>query len=115
MLTKNSLNNWTHSQMNSRFEVNIRVSYNSDVKKVIEILQQTTEKNTGVSTLPKPFVRLTEYAESALIFDVYFWTSDIFRVENLKSDLRIQYFEAFQQNGIEVPFPQRVVHVRDQN
>lgn len=115
MLTKNSLNNWTHSQMNSRFEVNIRVSYNSDVKKIIEVLQQTTEKNTGVSELPKPFVRLTEYAESALIFDVYFWTPDVFRVENLKSDLRIQYFEAFQQNGIEVPFPQRVVHVRDQN
>ena len=40
------------------------------------------------------------------IFNVYFWTTDVFRVENLKSDLRVKYFEAFRENNIEIPFPQ---------
>jgi small-conductance mechanosensitive channel len=110
MLTKNSLNNWTHSKKNSRFEIDVRVSYNSDVREVIRILQKVTETDTAVSKNPEPFIRLNDYAESALIFNVYFFTPDVFRVENLKSYLRIKFFEAFKENNIEFPFPQRVIH-----
>lgn len=115
MLTKNSLNNWTHSRKNSRFDINIRAAYHCDVRQVIDVLKKTTESHPGVSAHPEPFVRLIEYAESALIFDVYFFTSDVFRVENLKSDLRIKYYEAFQEAGIQLPFPQRVVHLKQEN
>ena len=111
MLTKNSLINWTHSQSDSRFEVDIRATYNSDVSEVMQILQTATENAPAVSKDPKPFVRFTEYGESAMIFNVYFWTSDVFRVENLKSDLRVKYYHAFKEHGIEIPFPQRVIHM----
>ena len=111
-LTKNNLINWTHSDKNSRFDVQLGVSYDSDVKKVMQILAEITVQDSRVSTHPKPFVRFNDYADSALIFNVYFWTSDIFRVENLKSDLRVKYFEAFLENNIEIPFPQRVLHIQ---
>ena len=110
MLTKNSLINWTHSKLNSRFDIQIGVSYSSDVSDVINILQSVTGNHPKVSKEPAPFVRLNDYADSALIFKVYFWAADTFRVENLKSDLRIQYLEAFRKNGIEIPFPHVVLN-----
>jgi len=112
MLTKNSLINWTHDHENSRFDILVGVSYDSDVSQVMNILREITERESRVSKLPAPFVRFNDYAESALIFNVYFWTADVFRVENLKSDLRIKFFEEFRKQNIELPFPQRVVHFK---
>lgn len=109
-LTKNHVINWTHSDLNSRFDIQVGVSYNSDVKTVMEILKSETISHRKVSRIPEPFVRFNDYADSALIFNVYFWSADPFRVENLKSELRIKYFEAFREHGIEIPFPQRVIH-----
>lgn len=109
-LTKNNLFNWTHSNLNSRFDIQVGVAYSSDVQTVMNILKSVTAANPKVAKTPEPFVRFNDYADSALIFNVYFWSSDPFRVENLKSELRVKYFEAFREHDIEIPFPQRVVH-----
>lgn len=109
-LTKNNLFNWTHSNLNSRFDIQVGVAYSSDVQTVMDILKSVTAANPKVVKTPEPFVRFNDYADSALIFNVYFWSSDPFRVENLKSELRVKYFEAFREHDIEIPFPQRVVH-----
>ncbi|MCQ4035507.1 mechanosensitive ion channel family protein [Kaistella montana] len=109
-LTKNNLFNWTHSNLNSRFDIQVGVAYSSDVQTVMDIIKSVTAANPKVAKTPEPFVRFNDYADSALIFNVYFWSSDPFRVENLKSELRVKYFEAFRQHDIEIPFPQRVVH-----
>ena len=109
-LTKNNLFNWTHSNLNSRFDIQVGVAYSSDVQTVMDILISTTIANPKVAKTPEPFVRFNDYADSALIFNVYFWSDNPFRVENLKSELRVKYFEAFREHDIEIPFPQRVVH-----
>ncbi len=109
-LTKNNLFNWTHSNLNSRFDIQVGVAYSSDVQTVMDILKSVTTANPKVAKTPEPFVRFNDYADSALIFNVYFWSSDPFRVENLKSELRVKYFEAFREHDVEIPFPQRVVH-----
>ncbi len=109
-LTKNNLFNWTHSNLNSRFDIQVGVAYSSDVQTVMDLLKSLTATNPKVAKTPEPFVRFNDYADSALIFNVYFWSSDPFRVENLKSELRVKYFEAFREHDIEIPFPQRVVH-----
>lgn len=109
-LTKNNLFNWTHSNLNSRFDIQVGVAYSSDVQTVMDILKSVTAANPKVAKTPEPFVRFNDYADSALIFNVYFWSSDPFRVENLKSELRVKYFAAFREHDIEIPFPQRVVH-----
>lgn len=109
ILTKNSVLNWTHTNPNSRFDIQIGVSYSADITMVMDILKQTAIENDKISKLPLPFVRFNDYADSALIFNLYFWAADVFRVENLKSDLRIKIFEEFKKNNIEIPFPQRVL------
>jgi len=110
-LTRNQLINWTHSDIASRFEVNVGVDYASDVKLVMKILQEAVENQEGVLKDPIPFVRFTDYAESSINFSVFFWSEEVYRVENIKSEIRIKIFELFRLNKIKIPFPQRVVHI----
>lgn len=115
ILTKNKLLNWTHNNSASRFDIEVTVSYNSDVNKVMEILKLSAVQHNTISNHPEPFVRFNAYGDSALVFNVYFWATDVFRVENLKSELRIKIFEEFEKNNIEIPFPQRVLHINQKS
>ncbi|OCB76151.1 mechanosensitive ion channel protein MscS [Flavobacterium crassostreae] len=110
-LTKNQLINWTHSDLTSRFDVSVGVDYSSNVNQVMQLLHQAVTEQEGILQDPKPFVRFNEFGDSSLNFAIYFWSEDVFRVENRKSELRIRIFELFQQNNITIPFPQRVVHL----
>jgi len=112
-LTRNSVINWTHSHVSSRFKVNVGVDYSTDVLKLMQILKDVTRENAEVLSSPEPFVRFEDYGESALLFSVYFYTNEVFRVENIKSEIRIELFKAFKEHGITIPFPQRVIHTRE--
>lgn len=114
-LTKNELINWTHSSVSSRFEVLIGVDYSSDINQVMQILKDIVLNQEGVQKEPKPFVRFIEFGASSLDFSVIFWSEEVFKVNNIKSDLRIKIFNAFKEKKIEIPFPQRVVHLKNQN
>ncbi len=111
-LTANNLINWTHSGVSSRFRVDIGVDYGTDVPTIMNILKVAASKHTKVLPTPEPFVRFEDYGDSALQFALYFFTNDVFRVENIKSELRIEIYEEIKRQGITIPFPQRVVHVQ---
>ncbi len=113
-LTRNQIINWTHSDLASRFEVSVGVDYSSDVNKVMTILQEAIEQQDGILKNPPPFVRFTDFGDSSLDFSVFFWSEEVFRVENMKSEIRVRIFNLFSKNGIQIPFPQRVVHLRQQ-
>ncbi len=109
-LTKNELINWTHSETSSRFEITVGVDYSSDIDKVTEIMESVLEQQKGVLKYPAPFVRFNDFGESALIFTSYFWSNDVFWVENIKSEIRYRLFREFRKQGVSIPFPQRVLH-----
>ena len=111
-LTKSHLINWTHSNLHSRFFVTVGVDYASDIKLVMRLLTEASKVNKDILTDPPAFVRFEDYGESSLNFALYFWTDEIFIVENIKSEIRIRIFELFQQHNITIPFPQRVLHVK---
>lgn len=110
-LTSSQLINWSHRKITSRFEVTVGVDYSSDVEKVIKLLEEAVNQHPKVLSDPKPFVRFTDFADSSLNFTVLFWSDDLFRIENVKSEIRIEIFKLFKKNGIQIPFPQRVVHI----
>ncbi|MDB0011434.1 mechanosensitive ion channel [Crocinitomicaceae bacterium] len=110
-LTSNRLINWTHSQVTSRFEVEVGVDYSSDIDLVMNILVKAVNKHPKVLKHPKPFVRFTQFADSSLNFIILFWSDDIFRIENVKSEIRVEIFRLFKENKIQIPFPQRVLHI----
>lgn len=113
-LTGNSVINWTHSAVASRFKVNIGVDYSTDVLQLMKILKEVTMRNKRILKSPEPFVRFEDYGDSALIFSVYFFSNEIFRVEQIKSEIRVEIFKALKDHGITIPFPQRVVHMKNQ-
>lgn len=110
-LTRNQLINWTHSDIASRFDVSVGVDYSSDVNVVMNLLRESVLNMDGILEKPVPFVRFTDYGDSSLNFSVFFWSEEVFRVEQIKSDIRVRIFNLFNTNGIKIPFPQRVVHL----
>ena len=112
VITNNNLINWTYSSISSRFEIKVGVDYSSDVKLVMELMEKTVKEQQGVLTQPAPTVRFQEYGDSSLIFSVFFWCDEVFRVESIKSQIRVRLYEYFKENNVEIPFPQRVVHMK---
>jgi small-conductance mechanosensitive channel len=109
-LTRNPLVNWTHNAVAARFEFAVGVAYRSDVEAVKRILKETAAQHPLILKNQEPFVRFEDFGDSALIFKLFFWSEEVFRVEHIKSDLRESINEAFKIEKIEIPFPQRVLH-----
>ncbi|MBA4851768.1 mechanosensitive ion channel family protein [Emticicia sp. BO119] len=112
MLTSNHIQNWTHLGAISRFEVKANVDYSTDIRAVEAILVELVSEHSAVMPEPRPFVRFTEFGDSALFFSVFFWTNDLFRVENIRSELRFSIFEKFKEHKIVIPFPQHDIHMK---
>ncbi len=111
-LTRHHLINWTHEEIKARFDVSVGVEYGADVEQVMELLAKAATEIPGISKEPVPFVRFNDFGESSLDFTVYFWTEDVFRVENTKSSLRVVISRKLREHHIEIPFPQRVIHTK---
>jgi len=111
-ITENVVN-WTHQAFDRRFHLEVGVSYSSDIDVVTAVLIACALEQTEVikDEAHKPFVRFQDFGESSLLFYLIFWTQDIFRVEQVKSELRYKIFKAFQHKGIVIPFPQRDIHI----
>lgn len=113
LLTKNRIINWTHIRSSSRFDVSVGVDYSSDIDLVMKLLKDACEEQPGVEKTPAPFVRFNDFGDSSLDFTVYFWSTNIFRVENVKSEIRKTIFRKFQENNVDIPFPQRTLHFHE--
>lgn len=112
VITNNNLINWTYSNVSSRFRIDVGVDYSSDVKLVMELMEKAVKAQKEVLISPAPVVRFEEYADSSLNFSVFFWCDEVFRVEIIKSQIRVRLYEYFKENNVEIPFPQRVVHMK---
>ncbi|MCG6191318.1 mechanosensitive ion channel family protein [Maribellus maritimus] len=104
--------NWSQMDYNTRFSVEVGVAYGSDTKLVTKILLDCAHENKNISANPKPFVRFNNFGDSALEFQVYFWVMQTFWVENIKSELRYAIDDEFRKYGVQIPFPQRDVHIK---
>lgn len=107
--------NWTYSTVSSRFEIKIGVDYSSDVDLVMKLIKEASNEHKSVLKNPAPFVRFTDYADSSLNFSLFFWSEDVFIIETIKSDIRIKLFQLFKEHQIQIPFPQRVVHLKNED
>ncbi len=105
--------NWSHNDRRIRFHVPVGVSYNEDPAKIKEILLSVAEDHSDILKRPAPDVLFTEYGDSSLNFDLMVWTNTyIDRPIILKSQLYYQIFEKFKEHNVEIPFPQRDLHLR---
>lgn len=103
--------NWSHIQKKTRFNVKVGVAYGSDVSLISNVLTECAQKHLDISKKPMPFVRFSDFGDSSLDFQLFFWTDKSFEVENIKSDLRFEIDKKFRENNIQIPFPQRDIHI----
>lgn len=107
--------NWSHNDRNIRFRIPVGVSYNEDPEKIKTILLEVADKNPHVLKKPEPSVLFDEYGDSSLNFYLAVWTSthtDKPRI--LKSELYFEIFKEFKKHKVEIPFPQRDIHIKTQ-
>ncbi len=114
-LTKNKIINWSYGDLASRFFVSVGVGYTSVIAVVKKLLQEIIDHQAEVLKSPQPFVRFVDFADSYLLFSVYFWSEDVYGVENIKSEIRTKIFNSFNEHNIDIPLPQRVVHFDKSN
>ncbi|RKY93355.1 MAG: hypothetical protein DRQ13_09565, partial [Ignavibacteriae bacterium] len=110
-LISNKLTNWTMSDRLRRIEIKVGVKYGSDVEKVMEVLLQCAKDHKQILVNPAPFVLFTEFADSYLEFDLRSWTSNYGDWIDIRSEIHVAIDKAFKKEGIEIPFPQRDIHI----
>ncbi len=109
---ENNVINWSTIDETTRFSVSVGVAYGSDVALVERLLLECASEHPMISTKMKPRVRFEDFGESSLDFRLFFYTDKGFHVEWIKSDLRHCIDKKFRENGVEIPFPQRDVHMK---
>lgn len=111
-LISSSVQNWTHKDKFTRLIVPIGAAYKEDPKTVMAILQTALQENPRIVRWPEPSVYFSGFGDSSIDFELRLFIrtpDDRIPVQN---ELRITVFEAFRDAGIEIPFPQRDLHIR---
>ena len=109
-ITEN-VTNWSHNNNTMRFHITVGVAYGSDTKLISKLLSKCIDEHSLISKSKKGFVGFKDFGDSALVFELYFLTTEIFRIEIIKSDLRFMIDKSFRDNNISIPFPQRDLHI----
>jgi small-conductance mechanosensitive channel len=111
-LISQSVTNWTHKNRLGRVIIKVGVSYGSDPELVREILLKCAKEHPQTLTYPASFVTWQDFGESSLDFDLRVYIRDIANILEVSTALRFAIFKAFKEAGVEIPFPQRDVHVK---
>jgi small-conductance mechanosensitive channel len=108
--------NWSHNDRNVRFNIPVGVSYKEDPQKIKALLISVADDNTAVLKEPPPDIIFDEFGDSSLNFILRVWTTKLIQTPQvLKSQLYFEIFKRFREGGIEIPFPQRDIHIKNNN
>jgi len=112
-LMVNQVVNWSYSSKDVRVKAPVGASYNSDLKLVKKLLERAVDETPRVLARPAPSVNLMGFGDSSVDFEIRFWIEDPESgLANIRSAVYMRVWELFQENGIEIPFPQRDMHLR---
>lgn len=114
-ITNAKVVNWSHQSQETRFKVDVGVAYGSDVNLIIDLLKQSAVEHPEVSQKSEVEVRFTDFGNSSLNFQLLFYSENIFRIDRVKSDIRININRKFIEHHVTVPFPQMDVHMKPGN
>ncbi len=112
-LVTSTIINYSLSSAFIRMDLAVGVSYSADPRQVEKILVDAAARDPLVSDYRTPSVRFVGYGDNSINFELLFWIDVRHTARRLvRSDLYFAVFEALQAAGIEIPFPQRDLHIR---
>jgi potassium-dependent mechanosensitive channel len=112
-LIANQVINWTLSSPWRRVDIPVGVAYGSDPERIIKLLVGAAAANPGVMRSPEPVAFFLGFGDSALNFELRFWSARQETWFQLKSDVGVAIGRALAEAGFEIPFPQRDLNVRN--
>ncbi|MEP7336615.1 MAG: mechanosensitive ion channel domain-containing protein [Acidobacteriota bacterium] len=108
-----SVVNWNHTDSRVRFHIPVGVAYGSDVRQVEKLLREVAAETPDVLNDPAPSVWFRSFGDSSLEFELLAWNSSLLhRKGQFISNLNFAIYDKFKEHGIEIPFPQRDLHIR---
>ncbi|MHA7819147.1 MAG: mechanosensitive ion channel family protein [Erythrobacter sp.] len=112
-LMVNQVVNWSYSSRDVRVKAPVGVSYDSDLELVRDLLYKAVEDTDRVLKRPKPRVNIMEFGDNSVNFELRFWIQDPEEgIANIRSDVYMRIWQLFKDHDIEIPFPQRDLHLR---
>ncbi|MBX3245072.1 MAG: mechanosensitive ion channel [Acidobacteria bacterium] len=112
MLVSEQVVNWTMSDTKRRIDIMIGVAYGTDPKRIMDILYQIASTKEDILSDPEPKVLFSNLGESSIDFELRVWVEDPEKLVGLRSEMVTDIYAALNDAGIELPFPQRDVHLR---
>jgi small-conductance mechanosensitive channel len=113
VLISSPVSNWSHTNRNVQIRIPVGVAYSTDLEKALAICVQAALAAPRVLAAPKPTCLILGFGDSSVNLDVRFWISDAeLGVRNVSSGVYLEIWKLFHENGIEIPFPQRDIHIK---
>ena len=105
--------NWSHSDAFVRLKLPVGISYDSDVRKAIELMEEVAVEFDRILKDPPPRCLLKGYGDSALNLELRVWVDDPQNgVSNIKSEIYLRIHDMFLENDSHFPYPQRDTHLK---
>lgn len=112
-LINNQVENWSHSSPNVRLKIPVGIHYKADVHQAMQLCIEAAQETTRVLKHPQPVCLLKEFSDSAIQLEQRIWIKDPMNgCSNVKSEVLLKIWDKFQEHNIEIPYPQRDLHVR---
>lgn len=112
-LITQQVENWSFSNSTVRLKIPVGISYNSDVRKAMTLCAKAASKTERIIQDPPPICLLVGFGDSSVDLELQAWIDDPANgVKNVTSEILLNIWDAFHEQGIEIPFPQRDVHIK---
>ncbi|MCB1519907.1 MAG: mechanosensitive ion channel family protein [Hyphomicrobiaceae bacterium] len=112
-LISGTVKNRTHRNALGRVDVAVGVAYKEDPAAVRDLLEKVVSESPLILKFPAPVISFDNFGASSLDFTVRAFVADVNKSLSTATDIRLRIFKAMQENGIEIPYPQTDVHLRD--
>jgi small-conductance mechanosensitive channel len=110
--TSSNIVNWSYGDLRVRLDVEVGVSYASDLELVLQSLKEVALENPKVLKDPEPDVLFRDFGDSSWNMRLRLWIDNPQGHHQIRSDINCAIVRKFREKGIEIPFPQRDLHVR---
>jgi len=114
MLTREKVENWSHSSRLTRFSIKVCVAYGTDTELVRSLLEGAALAHPKVKKTQQILVRLSDFGANGLELELIFWADQHWDIRTYKSEIRFEIDRVFNENDIQIPFPQRTIHMQNQ-
>ncbi|NQV60597.1 MAG: mechanosensitive ion channel [Alphaproteobacteria bacterium] len=112
-LISQRVSNWSHSSNEVRLRLPVGVSYNADIRKAMDLISQAAREVDRVLAQPQANVLLKGFGDSSVDLELRFWIDDPMNgLSSVKSAILLKIWDKFREQNIEIPFPQRDLHIK---